>query len=89
MRLSGWLICADLAEVATIQRHLPDHLRLSRLEPGCLAFDVWQTADPLMWRVEEHFSSAAAFDEHQRRTRGSNWWAATAAIAREYAVDDG
>ncbi|MGY6411227.1 MAG: putative quinol monooxygenase [Alkalilacustris sp.] len=89
MRLSGRLICADAAQAATIRRHLDDHLRLSRAEPGCLAFEVWQTADPLVWRVEERFASVDAFEAHQRRTRASEWWAATEGIAREYAVTEG
>ena len=89
LRLSGRLVCADADEAAAIRRHLAAHVRLSRAEPGCLSFEVWQTADPLIWRVEERFASAAAFEAHQRRTRASAWWAATAGIARDYAVTVG
>lgn len=84
VRLSGFLRCASMAEVETVQRHLPEHMRLTRAEPGCISFEVSQTDDPLVWRVEEVFADQAAFDFHQQRTRASKWFAATAAIVREY-----
>ena len=64
-------------------RRLPEHVRLTRAEPGCLSFEVTPTDDPLAWRVEERFTDRAAFDAHQRRTRASAWGAATAAIRRD------
>ena len=84
--LRGHRRCASPAEVELIKRHLPLHLRLTRAEPGCLAFDVRPTADPLVWRVEERFRDRAAFDAHQRRTRASDWGAATAGIERRYQI---
>jgi quinol monooxygenase YgiN len=84
VRLSGLLRCASDAEAELVRRHLPEHVRLTRAEPGCLAFEVTPTDDPLTWRVEERFTDRAAFDAHQRRTRASAWGAATAAIRRDY-----
>ncbi|MBK5926921.1 putative quinol monooxygenase [Rhodobaculum claviforme] len=81
--------CTTAQEAAAIARHLAAHVALSRAEPGCLSFEVWQTDDPLVWRVEERFASRAAFDAHQRRTRASPWWAATAVIPRCYTITDG
>ena len=86
VRLSGELRCASRQEVDLVRRHLPEHVRLTRAEPGCLAFDVSPTDDPFVWRVEEAFADRAAFEAHQRRTRASAWWAATAAIARDFTV---
>jgi quinol monooxygenase YgiN len=86
IRLTGHLICATAREADTIAQHLPDHLRLSRAETGCLQFDVHPTANPLIWQVEETFTDQAAFDLHQERTRASQWWTATAAIRREFTV---
>lgn len=86
VRLSGFLRCASMAEVETVQRHLPEHISLTRAEPGCISFEVSQTDDPLVWRVEELFTDQAAFDFHQKRTRASEWFDATAAIAREYEI---
>jgi quinol monooxygenase YgiN len=86
VRLSGFLRCASMAEVETVQRYLPDHMRLTRAEPGCISFEVSQTDDPLVWRVEELFADQAAFDFHQQRTRASKWFAATSAIVRKYEI---
>jgi quinol monooxygenase YgiN len=82
--LTGWLRCKDAAERAAVILHLPDHLRLSLAEPGCLAFAVEPTEDPLVWRVSESFVDAAAFDAHQARTRASDWFAATGGIRLEF-----
>ncbi|WP_332305270.1 putative quinol monooxygenase [Rhizobium sp. GR12] len=84
--LSGFLRCASAADVQLVEAHLPDHLRLTRAEPGCISFDVSQTDDPLIWRVEELFMDRAAFDFHQQRTRSSEWFAATSAIPRDYNI---
>ena len=86
VRLSGRLLCASTGEADAVRRHLPEHVRLTRAEPGCLSFEVTPTDDPLAWRVEERFTDRAAFDAHQRRTRASAWGAATAAIRRDYEV---
>ncbi|WP_322890733.1 MULTISPECIES: putative quinol monooxygenase [unclassified Yoonia] len=86
IRLSGQLICADAQQAAIVVAHLPEHIRLSRAEAGCLHFDVTPTDDPLVWQVDETFTDQAAFDLHQQRTRASEWWTATAAIRREFRV---
>lgn len=82
--LKGRLICRSAAEADAVRRALPLHIRLTRAEPGCLSFEVAETADPLVWTVEECFRDRAAFDAHQTRTRASAWWAATSAILRDY-----
>lgn len=87
VRLTGQLICASAVEVEIVRTHLPEHIRLTRAEPGCLAFTVEQTtADPLIWRIEERFVDKVAFSHHQSRTRASVWWAATAGIVRDYEI---
>lgn len=88
IRLSGRLICRTEAEAATVARALPAHVALTRAEPGCLRFEVTVTADPLIWRVEEAFTTRAAFDTHQTRTRASDWFRETADIARDYTVSE-
>lgn len=69
-----------------MKRRLPDHVSLTRAESGCLSFEVSQTDDPLVWRVEELFVDRAAFDFHQQRTRASGWFTATSTIARDYNI---
>lgn len=86
--LQGTLRCADAAQADIVLRHLPDHIRLSRAEAGCLQFDVTRSADPLVWTVSERFATRAAFDAHQIRVKASRWGQATADIARNYTVSD-
>lgn len=86
VRLTGFLYCASEAEAETVKRHLPEHIRLTRSEPGCISFEVSQTENPLAWRVEELFVDSAAFEFHQRRTRASGWFEATSAIRRDYEI---
>ncbi|NYS23368.1 antibiotic biosynthesis monooxygenase [Rhodobacteraceae bacterium 2376] len=84
VRLTGRLICRSARDVALVQAHLPEHLHLTRAEPGCVSFNVVQSDDPLIWHVEECFLDKAAFEFHQKRTRASSWWSATAGIPRDY-----
>ena len=86
IRLSGKLICASQQDIETVKQYLPEHIRLTKAELGCLAFDVTQTSDPMVWLVEECFINQPAFEQHQQRTRSSDWWQATAKIKREYEI---
>jgi len=88
IRLTGQLICQTMQQAETVAQHLPDHIRLSRAEVGCISFDVQPTDNPLVWQVDETFTDQAAFDLHQQRTRASAWWTVTAAITREFKVVD-
>ena len=89
VHLTGTLTCTTLADGTLIARYLPDHIALSRAEPGCLRFAVTPTANPLIWQVAESFANRAAFDAHQTRTRASTWFAATRHIPRNFRVSDG
>lgn len=86
VRLSGKVICTNNQEAALVAAHLPEHIRLSRAEPGCLSFEVVQTENPLIWSVEETFTDQTAFDAHQARTKASPWFASTGHIRREYQI---
>ena len=86
VRLTGRLICATAEQAARVAAHLPDHIRLTRAEPGCLSFEVLPTADPLVWSVAEHFTDRAAFDAHQSRAGASLWARATAGIRRDFRI---
>lgn len=89
IRLSGRLIGTTPEHRRVVLAHLPAHIRDTVREPGCLFFDIAQTADPLIWTVSEGFATRAAFEAHQARTRASDWGAATAGIGREYQIADG
>jgi quinol monooxygenase YgiN len=86
VRLSGALICASQEERDIIAAHLSEHVRLTRLETGCLSFTVTQSDDPMIWTVAERFTDEQAFASHQVRTRASTWGSATKAIRRDYEI---
>ncbi|KMV68124.1 antibiotic biosynthesis monooxygenase [Rosenbergiella epipactidis] len=87
--LSGFLRCRTPEESQTVSHYLPEHQQLSRAEAGCLSFSVTQTADPLVWRVDESFTDNTAFALHQQRVAGSEWGRKTAGIVRDYKMSEG
>lgn len=84
--VTGTLTCATAEEADLVRTYLPDHIRLTREEPGCLSFNVYPTDDPLVWRLDESFSNRAAYDAHQTRTRASAWYKATAHLKRDFRI---
>lgn len=88
IRVTGTLTCATAAQADTVRAYLPDHIRLSREEPGCLTFNVEATENPLVWRLDESFVDRAAFQAHQTRTRASAWFQATADLTRDFVVSE-
>lgn len=66
VRLQGRLICPDPQEAALVTAHLPQHIELTRAEPGCISFAVDATDDPLVWTVDEEFEDAASFRSRPR-----------------------
>jgi quinol monooxygenase YgiN len=88
--LQGFLICRSLEEADRVSEMLPEHIRASRAEPGCIVFEVLRSsADPVRFAVHEVFSDKAAFEAHQARIMGSDWWRATQHIPRDYRVTGG
>ncbi|WP_368487296.1 putative quinol monooxygenase [Celeribacter sp. HF31] len=82
--LTGTMTCAP-DEVDHVLALLPEHIRLSRAEPGCLQFDLWQDeVRPTEFHVTEVFRDARAFDAHQDRTQSSDWWRVTHHMARNF-----
>lgn len=85
IHLTGQLICTNVQDAQIVGTHLPEHIRLSQAEPGCLSFDVLRVS-PLVWQVDESFVDQAAFDAHQIRTKSSEWFRATASVQRQFRV---
>jgi quinol monooxygenase YgiN len=88
VRLTGW-IAVPAAERAALAPLLDEHVRLTRAEPGCLAFAVTaspEQADRL--EVAERFRDRAAFEAHQARTAASAWGAATRHLERHYRIEE-
>lgn len=88
IRLRGQLICMSEVEAQAVRAHLPEHLALTRAEPGCVTFQVDPTDDPMVWEVMEAFRDRASFDAHQARTRASDWFAATRGILRDFKMEE-
>ncbi len=79
--LKGVLRCTP-AQADIVRRALPEHIRLSRTEPGCELFEITET-EPGVFRVEERFTDADALSAHQARTRASDWWRQTHEFPRD------
>lgn len=87
--LSGFLICRTLDESDRVAAHLPEHVRLTRAEPGCLHFEVLRSsADPCRFAVSEAFTDRAAFEAHQARTAGTIWAKVTKGVPRDYTIEE-
>lgn len=73
--------------IEQVRAALPDHIALTRAEPGCLSFEVVEDADNSgRFVVSEVFVDQDAFEAHQARTMQSPWAAVTSGIPRDYAI---
>ena len=67
--LNIWLTVKDPAHIAQVRELLAEQGRLSRLEPGCLRFEVYQSqADEKRFLLCERWESQAALDAHRLAT---------------------
>jgi len=74
--------------LAEIRAALADHIALTRAEPGCLRFEVTESADMAgRFLVSEAFTDAAAFAAHQARAKASAWGRISTGLARDYVVE--
>lgn len=88
IQLTGY-IDVPLARIGDVSAALPEHIRLTRLETGCLGFEV--ELDPKhqgRFLVSELFASRPDFDAHQNRTQNSEWARVTQGIARSYSISE-
>lgn len=68
---------------------LPEHIRLTRAEPGCLRFEVLRShSDPVRFAVSEAFVDRDAFEAHQVRAAATIWAKGTKGIPREYKINE-
>lgn len=88
IRLTGHIDVPD-HDRAAVAAALPEHIRLSRAEPGCLYFEVTPDAEVAgRWQVREMFSTRATFDAHQARLASSDWGRVAQSAARHYTVEE-
>lgn len=65
--LNVWLKVKDPAQVDKVRDLLAEQGRLSRQEPGCVRFEVYQSNnDATRFLLHEHWESQAALDEHRK-----------------------
>lgn len=84
--LEGYIIVSD-GDLPRVLQELPNHIRLTKEEEGCLSFSVLQRPDePNAFDVFEEFADRTAFETHQRRSRRSVWGEITANVERHYEV---
>lgn len=86
LQLTGRLICQSPEDRRAVLTHLPEHIRRTLREPGCLYLHVAQTPDPMVFSVSEGFASPEALEFHQTRMARSRWLAATRSVRRDYTV---
>jgi quinol monooxygenase YgiN len=64
--LNIWLTVKDAADVPKVSELLAEQARLSRQEPGCVRFEVYQSSnDPTRFLLTERWESQAALDAHR------------------------
>ncbi len=86
--LHGW-ISLPREELSRLRPLLDEHVRLTRAEPGCLAFSVMpDPGEPTRLDVAERFRDRAALDAHRARTAASAWGAATRHLVRHYRIEE-
>lgn len=84
--LTGF-ITVPLDRITAIRTALPEHIRLTRAEPGCLSFEVIED-DTILGRfnVHETFKDAESFRAHQARATQTEWACISEGIPRTYEI---
>lgn len=84
--VSGTLTATG-ADIERARALIPEHIALSRAEPGCLKFELHEDPEtPGLWRLDELFADEAAFRRHQQRTRASRWGQESTRMARDFTI---
>lgn len=86
--LTGY-IDVPVSRLEAVRSALPDHIALTRAEPGCLSFHVEEDPNTAgRYNVSERFTDRVSFDAHQTRMKASRWATVTAGIPRHYTVTE-
>ncbi|HHQ4912041.1 putative quinol monooxygenase [Aeromonas veronii] len=86
MILKGFIVVPQ-AELTAVINELDNHIRLTRLEDGCLIFEVTQNEEnQYRFEVYEEFKDQTAFDSHQLRVKSSKWGKVSVNVERYYEV---
>ncbi len=84
--LSGYIDVPE-TDLKSVKLALPTHIRLTKQEPDCTSFRIWQDeALPNRFHVFETFASATAFYRHQSRMKNSEWAIVSKNASRFYDI---
>ena len=82
--LKGYIVI-PLNDFDKVLAELPNHIKLTRQEEGCLVFKVEQDEkDSCRFNVYEEFESEESFEAHQKRVKASQWALVTKNVQRNY-----
>ena len=86
--LEGHII-VPVQDLKSVVEALPEHIKLTHAEPGCIRFHVQQSSSkPHRFDVYEEFIDREAFEYHQQRVKQSHWGAITSDVIRHYQVSE-
>ncbi|GAB3487689.1 putative quinol monooxygenase [Marinomonas epiphytica] len=84
--LEGYIKVPEKA-LRDILAALPSHIKQTKLEPGCLTFEVTQRhSEPCYFDVYETFVDEQAFEHHQARVKASSWGEVSKNAERHYQI---
>jgi autoinducer 2-degrading protein len=85
--LKGYMLVPDI-DLPAVRKELPNHIRLTLQEEGCLVFNVFpDEKNTSCFSVYEEFSDGQSFEAHQQRVRDSRWGQVTSNAERHYQID--
>ncbi len=87
LTVNGTIRVSDAAHADRIRAELPEHIRLSRDEPGNLHFNITET-EPGVWTVDEAFVDKAAFQAHGARMAAASWASVNDGIVRDLTIEE-
>jgi len=74
-------------DLELVRVELPNHIKLTRNENGCMIFDVNQDQEnKCRFNVYEEFVNQESFDFHQKRVKLSRWGEITKNVKRNYNI---
>jgi quinol monooxygenase YgiN len=88
--LTGFLVCRSLEEADRVSELLPEHIRTTRAERGCVRYEVWRSrADPVRYAFHGVFTNRATYGEHLARSEATLYGTCTRHIPRDFRLTDG
>lgn len=88
IELKGTIIIPSI-DFARAEKPLADHIEATRIEPGCIVFEVTQDQDnPELFHVFEQFVDQASFDHHQELGKTREWGSIAQSFIRDFSITE-